>query len=117
MVCFATAVAPAFSPPRYAKDELALCGDWKEGMVALYSSETLEPTRLALLARLLSDIDVVLARADALPVTGGWSELGAVLHAAVGGQKARKSPKKEPPVTTGDLPHEDSSSGSDSDDD
>ena len=125
MVCFATSVAAEYSPPRYSSDELAMTGDWQEGMVALYSSETLERRRLALLARILDDVDAVLTHATTndivLPAAGGWADMGALLVAAVGGGDRPKRAKSaagrrgahvEP---TGALAHEDSSSGSDSD--
>ena len=62
-VCFATAVAAAFSPPRYSKDELAMLGDWQEGMVSLYSTEALVPRKMELLTRLLQDVEAVLGYA------------------------------------------------------
>ena len=125
MVCFATSVAAEFSPPRYSSDELAMTGDWQEGMVALYSSETLERRRLALLARILDDVDAVLTHAATndivLPAAGGWADMGALLVAAVGGGDRPKRAKSAAGrrgahvVPTGALAHEDSSSGSDSD--
>ena len=122
MVCFATAVASHFSPPRYSADELAVCGDWQEGMVARYSAETLAVRRLELLTRLLQDVDAVLQFAHSvgmdLPAAGGWADLAGLLASASDGVlKASKTSKaKRPAAPSGLLSHEDSSSGSDSDD-
>ena len=112
LVCFATAVAEATSA-RYSADELAMLGNWAEGMVTLYSAEVLPRKHLELLTRILQDVDTVLANAASrgvtLPVSGGWSDLAGLL---VDGKVTASA------VTVDDLlPHEDSSSGSDSDDD
>jgi hypothetical protein len=114
LVCFAKAVAEA-TPARYSDDELAMIGDWAEGtMVTRYSSEVLERKRLDLLVKILRDIDTVLAHADqrgvTLPVSGGWGDLSALLLPS--GAKAAPTPA-EP---LGLLQHEDSSSGSESED-
>ena len=112
LVCFATAVAEA-TPARYSSDQLAMIGNWAEGMVALYSSEVLPKKHLELLTRILQDVDTVLANAASrgvvLPVSGGWADLAELL---VGSTAVASTVPSD-----GLLPHEDSSSGSDSDDD
>ena len=112
LVCFATAVAEA-TPGRYSSDQLAMIGNWAEGMVTLYSSEVLPKKHLELLARILHDVDTVLANAASrgvvLPVVGGWADLAGLL---VGSTAVASTAPND-----GLLPHEDSSSGSDSDDD
>ena len=111
LVCFATSVADA-TPSRYSVDELAMLGNWAEGMVKLYSAEAVVSKHLELLARVLRDVDAVLKAAAAggvvLPVTGGWADLPGLL---VGGSAPTSAV-----VGDGALAHEDSSSGSDSDD-
>ena len=77
------------------------------------SGEVLPRKHLELLTRILQDVDTVLANAASrgvtLPVSGGWSDLAGLL---VDGKVTASA------VTVDDLlPHEDSSSGSDSDDD
>ena len=48
-------------------------------MVTLYSAEAYEEAKLALISRLLADIDTVESAAErageVLPVSGGWAEL------------------------------------------
>ena len=111
LVCFTTSVADA-TPSRYSVDELAMLGNWAEGMVKLYSAEAVVSKHLELLARVLRDVDAVLKAAAAggvvLPVTGGWADLPGLL---VGGSAPTSAV-----VGDGALAHEDSSSGSDSDD-
>ena len=53
-------------------------------MVTLYSAEAYEEAKLALISRLLADIDTVESAAErageVLPVSGGWAELAKYLR-------------------------------------
>ena len=52
-------------------------------MVTLYSAEAYEEAKLALISRLLADIDTVESAAElageVLPVSGGWAELAKII--------------------------------------
>ena len=86
-------------------------------MVTLYSAEAYEEAKLALISRLLADIDTVEAAAksanDVLPVSGGWADLAKYLHPEGADKKSGFRLRKTPP--TGQLEPEASDSDSDSD--
>ena len=86
-------------------------------MVTLYSAEAYEEAKLALISRLLADIDTVESAAElageVLPVSGGWAELAKYLRSAAGGGQQFKLRKAAP---TGEIAPEASDSESDSDD-
>ena len=74
-------------------------------MVTLYSAEAYEEAKLALISRLLADIDTVESAAErageVLPVSGGWAELAKYLRQ----ESDKKSFKlrKAPPTECGPL--------------
>ena len=99
-----------------------MLGDWQEGMVTLYSTEALVPRKMELLTRLLGDVEAVLGfaseRGIELPAVGGWGDMGQHLASALGKGKAKRLKSLGAVLDIdgiGRLPHEDSSSGSDSD--
>ena len=86
-------------------------------MVTLYSAEAYEEAKLALISRLLADIDTVESAAErageVLPVSGGWAELAKYLRQ----ESDKKSFKLRKAPPTGEITPEASDSESESDDD